>query len=94
MTNTNGGDMTEENNWRNNPTIDPPVWERDDVEWHDTGTLSDGTRVGKLGALWYVLDAQDRAISDGYHEIHVDGDGLTGKRGSTYEPVTYHGEES
>ena len=82
--------------WRNNPTIKKPVWARDDVDWHKTDTLpdGDGTSIGKLGGLWYILDADGQAISEGYHEIHVDSGRLVGKRGAIREPVEYRREDA
>lgn len=65
----------------------------DAAEWHRTSRLSDGTLIGRLGAYWYVLDQEGRAISDGYHEIHRDEDGeYKGTRSARAEPVVFHAE--
>lgn len=59
--------------------------------WHKTSTLSDGTPIGRLGAYWYVLDEQGRAISDGYHEISLDENGrYKGKRSARSELITLY----
>lgn len=81
--------MTDDSRWRDNPTISDPVWERKDVSWHDSGTLRDGTSVRKLGSLWYVVDDEGNAISEGYHEIWHSGGQLLGKCGAKTEPVVY-----
>lgn len=51
--------------------------------WHATSSLSDGTPIGRLGAYWYILDDDGRAISEGYHEITLDEDGEYEGRRST-----------
>jgi len=39
-------------------------------QWHDTGSLSDGTPTGRMGACWHILDRPEgSAISEGFHEI-------------------------
>lgn len=43
--------------------------------WHKTSTLPDSTSLGCLGAYWYILNQNGRAISDGYHEISIDENG-------------------
>ena len=58
----------------------------DDVRWHRTSSLSDGTPTGRLGAYWYILDDDGRAISEGYHEITLDEDGEYEGRRSTRTP--------
>lgn len=61
--------------------------------WHKRSTLPDGTPIGRLGAYWYVLDEQGRAISDGYHEISIDENGeYRGKRSARSEPITLQTE--
>lgn len=61
--------------------------------WHKTSTLSDGTPIGRLGAYWYVLDEDGRAISDGYHEISVDENGAyQGKRSARTERIELYTE--
>lgn len=65
----------------------------DTAEWHQTSQLSDGTPIGRLGAYWYVLDRDGRAISDGYHEIWCDEDGeYRGKRSTRAMSITFHTE--
>lgn len=57
-----------------NPTVhgrEPP----EDPNFHETGELLDGTPVGKIGALWYILDAHNNPISSGWHEIRPLADG-------------------
>lgn len=78
-----------QDSWENNPTVEDPVWARDGVDFHETGELVDGTPVGKVGAIWYVLDDDGDAISKGYHQIRVSEDGLVGKKGSITEPVEF-----
>lgn len=69
-----------------NPTVYKREVPNEEIHLHDRGTLSDGTSVGKRGALWYVLDEDDRAVSKGYHEIVPTGDGrYEGKIGAKYE---------
>lgn len=61
--------------------------------WHEKSSLPDDTVVGRLGAYWYILDENGRAISDGYHEIYLDENGnYKGKRSARTEPVTFHTE--
>ncbi len=63
------------------------------ARWHKTARLPDGTVLGRLGAYWYILDDDGRAISDGYHEIYLDETGeYKGKRSARSEPVTLHTE--
>lgn len=51
--------------------------------WHSEGTLSDGTLVGKLGAMTYILSSESgMPISDGFHEITPTKDGYDAKTGS------------
>ena len=59
--------------------------------WHKKSSLSDGTVLGRLGAYWYILDENSRAISDGYHAIYLDENGdHKGERSARSEPVTFH----
>lgn len=61
--------------------------------WHKTSTLPDGTPIGRLGAYWYVLDEDGRAISDGYHEISLDENGeYQGKRSARTERIELYTE--
>lgn len=61
--------------------------------WHKTTNLPDGTSIGRLGAYWYVLDQNNCAVSNGYHEIVCDEHGdYIGKRGSHTEPVVLYAE--
>jgi hypothetical protein len=56
--------------------------------WHGTSNLPDGTPIGRLGAYWYVLDGEGRAISDGYHEIRRDESGsYRGRRNARTERI-------
>lgn len=76
--------------WSTNPTMDRPVWERDDPHWWKTSLLPDGTRIGKIDTLWYVRGEDGSAISYGYHTIRVDEDGeLVGRIEKTAERVRY-----
>jgi hypothetical protein len=88
--------MKRSNPIRNDVTASTPdsVLEiSDTAQWHRTSRLSDGTPIGRLGAYWYVLDDDGRAISDGYHEIHRDEDGeYEGTRSARAEPVAFHAE--
>jgi hypothetical protein len=59
--------------------------------WHDTERLPDGTLVGKAGALWYILDNNQNAISKGYHEMHVHGNGYRGKVDARWEMIELNG---
>lgn len=77
---------------RSNPTVRDPVWVREDVAFHETGELSDGTSVGRLGAKWYVINDDATPISRGYHEIRVTPSGLIGRIGAKQEPVVYPAE--
>jgi hypothetical protein len=52
--------------------------------------LSDGTRVGRVGSKWYVLE-DGSAVSRGYHEIHVGSSRLVGVLGASRKPVSYPG---
>lgn len=61
--------------------------------WHKKTSLPDGTVIGQLGAYWYILDENDRAISDGYHEIYLDKNGdYKGERSARSEPITLYTE--
>lgn len=61
--------------------------------WHAIAGLSDGTRIGQLGAFWYILDQNNRAVSEGYHELYCDERGdYRGQRGSRTEVVVLYGE--
>ena len=75
-------------NYPDNPTKEPDI--PNTKEWHVTGQLPNGWCVGKLGALWYILDEQGWAISDGYHEISDDG--CVGKLGGTEQGIELRGE--
>lgn len=44
-------------------------------EFHEIGQLSDGTLVGKFGALVYILAPDGRVLSPGFHEVYPIGDG-------------------
>lgn len=56
--------------------------------WHRTSNLPNGTPIGRLGAYWYVLDGEGRAISDGYHEIRRDESGsYRGRRNARTERI-------
>ena len=58
------------------------------VGWHKTSHLADGTPIGRLGAYWYILDEDSRAVSDGYHEIYCDENGdYKGKRSTQTEEI-------
>ena len=62
-----------------------------ETSWHKTAELPDGTPLGRLGAYWYVLDEDGRAISDGYHEISLDENGhYRGKRSARSERVSLY----
>lgn len=64
-----------------------------DPSWHKTSTLVDGTRIGRLGAYWYILDEDGHAISDGYHEIILDEKGdYKGQRSARSEQIVLYGE--
>lgn len=61
--------------------------------WHSITTLGDGTRVGELGSLKYIVDRDGRPLSDGYHEIReVDGVyvGAIGARRETIRAPNSH----
>lgn len=61
--------------------------------WHRTSSLPDGTPIGRLGAYWYVLDRDDRTISDGYHELYLDESGhYRGRRNARTERIVLHTE--
>jgi hypothetical protein len=77
--------------WRDNPTIETPVYEKKNVEFDERGTLADGTtKVGRVDYLWYVLGNDGQAISKGYHQIRVNDEGqLVGKVGANIELVQY-----
>lgn len=61
--------------------------------WHAIAGLSDGTRIGQLGAFWYILDQDNRAVSDGYHTLYCDESGdYKGQRGSRTEEVALYAE--
>lgn len=87
-TSTDDTDRNPHTNYPSNPTKDPDI--PDTRNWHETGTLPCGYRVGKLGALWYVLDEDEWAVSDGYHEISDDGS--EGKKGASTERVNLRGQ--
>lgn len=59
------------------PTPDSIPKASDPSRWHKTSSLPDGTPIGRLGAYWHILDQDGCAISDGYHEIYCDEDGVT-----------------
>lgn len=52
-----------------------------DVEWDRVEKLNETRRVGQYGGLWYLLDENEDAISDGYHRIVEKG----GDFGYSYE---------
>ena len=51
------------------------------VEWERVEKLNDKRKVGQYGGLWYLLDENEEAISDGYHRIVEKGNGF----GYSYE---------
>ena len=55
--------------------------------WHRIKRLSDGTPVGKLGSVEYLLDGEGNAISDGYHEIRCLNGRYVGEIGASIEPI-------
>lgn len=68
---------------------EPSESEETDAGWHTTSSLSDGTPIGRLGAYWYILDDDGRAISEGYHEITLDEAGeYEGKRSTRTTRIT------
>lgn len=73
--------------------IDEGPERRAPSRWHRTSSLSDGTPIGRLGAYWYVLDRDDRTISDGYHELYLDESGhYRGRRNARTERIVLHTE--
>jgi len=50
--------------------------------FHETGRLSDGTRVGNIGACWYILDNDGNPVSGGFHEINPTSEGYIGELGA------------
>jgi len=54
-----------------NPTIYKRTVPNEVLNYQKKAKLSDGTPVGKRGALWYVLDENNRAVSKGHHEIRT-----------------------
>lgn len=69
------------------PGIEDPSY------WHKTSYLTDGTPIGRLGAYWYLLDQNNCAVSNGYHEIFCNEHGdYIGRRSSHTEPVVLHNE--
>ena len=75
-------------NYPDNATKEPDI--PNTKEWHVTCQLPNGWYVGKLGALWYILDEQGWAISEGYHEICDEG--RAGKLGGTEQRIELRGE--
>lgn len=73
-----------------NPTKDRGAAPPNSRDWHETARLPCGTRVGKRGSLWYVLDEDGWAISEGYHEI--DAGATRGKRGEVVEEIDLRGK--
>lgn len=63
------------------------------TNWHKTGELPDGTPIGQLGSLWYILDEKEIAVSEGYHEIRVTASGYEGKKGARVEKITLRNNE-
>ena len=55
--------------------------------WHSIDTLPTGERVGKLGAMTYLINEQDEPVSRGYHEIEP-GRGV-GRIGNRTEPIRF-----
>jgi hypothetical protein len=51
--------------------------------YHEHAKLEDGTRVGRLGALWYILGDGDTAVSKGFHEIIPTDTGYTATLGAS-----------
>jgi len=71
------------------------------TSWHETKFCDHlGCRIGKNGAMTYIIDDQDRAISSkGYHNIQLKKAGLwgddkyigtTGSHSETVEIVEYN----
>lgn len=86
---------THSNPNRNDVTVSTPdsaLEIADTAEWHQTSQLSDGTPIGRLGAYWYVLDQDGRAISNGYHEIYCEDGEYRGKRSARVVSVAFHAE--
>lgn len=74
---------------KQNPTVHTREVPNQRLNYHETAELPDGTPVGRVGAMWYVLDDQQDAISKGYHEIRpIAGDTFKGKLGDTTETFT------
>lgn len=75
----------------NNTTFDRLSGLPTPSEWHKTSSLPDGTPIGRLGAYWYILDQNGRAISRGYHDVSCDEHGdFIGKRSNHTEPVVLY----
>lgn len=55
--------------------------------WHRTATLADGTRVGHVGSLQFILDEAGRPVSRGYHEIRVEDGDYVGQIGARRERI-------
>ena len=62
------------------------------MSYHERKTLADGTELGKMGSLWYILDDDGNQKSDGYHEITVITDGYRGNLGASNYILDEDGE--
>lgn len=61
--------------------------------WHAISRLSDGTRIGRVGSYWYILNYNDRAVSEGYHEVYCDENGdYRGQRGTQTEQIVLYAD--
>ena len=50
--------------------LETHIFGRSGTFWHERFRLSDGTPVGRVGAMTHIIDPRTgRAISPGFHEI-------------------------
>lgn len=64
---------------------DPEFGEEISDGHHSYYTLQDGTIIGVLGAMGYILDENGRRLNEGYHEYYLLGDKtLLGVMGRAY----------
>jgi hypothetical protein len=50
--------------------------------YHEIVTLTNGVKIGRLGAMWWILDHDGKTVSDAYHTISVSTNGYVAELGT------------
>lgn len=74
--------MTEDDNSTDGLPMEPTP-----SHWHEKITLPDGTRVGHVGSLQFILDEEGNPVSQGYHEIRYEDGEYVGEIGARRERI-------